>query len=181
LQFIVRNDGSGLARNLFIRAGGKRFEGQLARTQQIMSLRAGHERRNWLDVRPLEYGESVPLRLSVEYEDESGSVHSESQTIYIRVSEHESEQDEGSKFELTMAPSAEASRLKDILSRRLNPNELRDLSFDLGVNYHDLGGEGHSANARRLVRFLQQREALPRLVEWLRSHRPDVDIEDQEE
>jgi len=75
---------------------------------------------------------------------------------------------------LDMAPSPEASRLHRILKSRLNLGEFKTLCFDLGVNYDSLGGEGLSGKARQLVLFLQKREALSELVEWLRRERPDI-------
>ena len=50
LQFIVHNEGYGSARNLIIRARGDQFEGQVAATRQILTLRAGRGRTDWLDV-----------------------------------------------------------------------------------------------------------------------------------
>jgi hypothetical protein len=41
LQFIVRNEGASLARNLIIRASGDQFEGQVTATREITTLRAG--------------------------------------------------------------------------------------------------------------------------------------------
>jgi hypothetical protein len=73
-----------------------------------------------------------------------------------------------------LAPSPEATRLRHILKSRLTLEELRTVCFDLGVNFDDLGGEGLDGRARQLVLFLQKRNALPRLVEWLRRERPDV-------
>jgi len=85
LQFSVRNDGYGPARNLVIHATGDQFEGQVTATRQIATLRAGRKRLDWLDVRPRAYGESVPLRVRVEYEDHAGEVRSCEHTIYIEV------------------------------------------------------------------------------------------------
>lgn len=76
--------------------------------------------------------------------------------------------------ELDIAPSPEARRLHRILRIRLDREELRTLCFDLGVNYDDLGGEGLSGKARQLVLFLQKRNRLTTLVEWLRRERPDI-------
>jgi outer membrane protein assembly factor BamB len=89
LQFIVRNEGYGLARNLVIRATGDEFEGQVMATRQIITLRAGHARTERLDVRPLEYGDSVPLRLRMEYLDHAGELCACEHTIYIPVARTE--------------------------------------------------------------------------------------------
>jgi hypothetical protein len=75
---------------------------------------------------------------------------------------------------LDLAPSPEATQLHRILVDRMDLEEFRTLCFDLGASYDSLGGEGLSGKARQLVLFLQKREALPRLVEWLRRERPDI-------
>jgi outer membrane protein assembly factor BamB len=89
LRFIVRNEGYGPARNLAIRARGDQFEGQVTATRRIATLRAGQERTDWLDVRPRAYGDSVPLRVSVEYEDQAGESCTCEHTIYIAVARSE--------------------------------------------------------------------------------------------
>ena len=89
LQFIARNEGYGPARNLIIRASGDQFQGQVMATQRIIRLEAKGESADWLDVRPREYGDSVPLRVSVEYQDLSGATCVCEQTIYISVAQTE--------------------------------------------------------------------------------------------
>jgi hypothetical protein len=82
-----------------------------------------------------------------------------------------------------LALSSQATRLHRILSDRLDLGEFRTLCFDLemeysglGVNYDSLGGEGLSEKARELIRHLQKRNALPRLIEWLHRKRPDIEV-----
>jgi outer membrane protein assembly factor BamB len=95
LQFIVRNEGHGPARKLFIRASGGQFEGQVMETQQIFTLRKGQERARWLDVCPQAYGDSVPLRVQIEYEDHAGEQHQCEHTIYIPVAREEATRNAG--------------------------------------------------------------------------------------
>jgi outer membrane protein assembly factor BamB len=85
IQFVVRNKGYGPARNLVIRAEGKQFEGQIMATQRLATLHKGRERMEWLDVRPLQYGDSVPLRVSVEYADRDGQSQVYQETLYMAV------------------------------------------------------------------------------------------------
>ncbi len=178
LQFIVRNEGYGPARNLVIRASGDQFEGQVAVTRQIVMLPAGRERIDWLDVRPRAYGDSVPLRVRAEYEDRAGQIQAFEQTLYIPVARSEAARGAGQVLYigegLDIAPSPEASRLHQVLITHLNLEELRTLCFDLGVNYDHLAGEELRGKARELVLYLQRRDALPRLIEWLRRERPDI-------
>jgi hypothetical protein len=79
-----------------------------------------------------------------------------------------------------LAPSPEARRLQRVLRTRLDLEELRTLCFDLGVSCDSLGGEGLSAKARQLVLFLQKRDALSLLVDWLRQERPDIGMTNDE-
>ncbi len=105
LQFIVRNDGYGPARNLTIHASGDQFERQMTATRQIATLRAGHERTDWLDVRPRAHGKSVPLRVRVEYEDYAGESRSCEHTIYIAVARSKAMRREGQMINVFVAGS----------------------------------------------------------------------------
>lgn len=87
LRFIVHNRGHGLAHHLIIRAYGGQFEGQVAETRQIISLPAGQRQEDWLDVRPLAYGDSVPLRVSINYQDGAGNDYPWEKTIYLLVAQ----------------------------------------------------------------------------------------------
>ena len=51
-------------------------------------------------------------------------------------------------------------KLPEILASRFSDGELRDLCFDLGVDYESLAGEGKSAKARELIAYLQRRGRL---------------------
>ena len=95
LQFSVRNAGYGPARNLVVHAQGEQFEGQVTQTRRIVTLPAGREQSEWLDVRPLQHGDSVPLRVRVEYQDQAGEMRHCEQTIYIAVARSEAMRREG--------------------------------------------------------------------------------------
>jgi tetratricopeptide (TPR) repeat protein len=85
LQFTMRNEGYGPAHNIIVRASGDEFEGQVMGTREIYTLRAGRERTERLDIRPLEYGKTVPLRVRLQYMDHAGEMHSCAHRIYIAV------------------------------------------------------------------------------------------------
>jgi outer membrane protein assembly factor BamB len=89
LQFTVRNAGYGPARNVVIHALGEQFEGQVTQTRRIVTLLAGQEQVEWLDVRPRQHGGSVPLRVRVEYQDQAGEMCDCEQTIYMAVARSE--------------------------------------------------------------------------------------------
>jgi len=95
LQFSVRNEGYGPARNLVIHAEGEQFEGQVTQTRRIVTLQDGQEQTEWLDVRPRQYGASVPLRVRVEYQDQAGEMRYCEQTVHIAVARSEAMRREG--------------------------------------------------------------------------------------
>jgi hypothetical protein len=71
------------------------------------------------------------------------------------------------------------TELRDILVTNFNDGELRDLCFDLGVEYENLGGEGKSGKARELVAYCQRRERLPDLEAACRRLRPGAFKDDR--
>lgn len=85
LKFSVSNSGGGSAHTLIIRARGGQFEGQVAETRQIISLRPGQSRADWLDLRPLAPGKSVPLRVTIDYQDKRGGSGQWQKTLYLPV------------------------------------------------------------------------------------------------
>jgi tetratricopeptide (TPR) repeat protein len=181
LQFTVRNEGYGPARNLIVRASGDQFEGQVMTTRQIITLEAGRQRIERLDIRPLQHGDSVPLRIQTEYFDQAGQLHAFEQTLYLPVA---SSQDTRGAAEFhhisatrAIAPSPEAARLHHILITLFDLEELRTLCFQLGVNYDFLAGQELRGKARELLLHLQRQDALSRLTAWLQRERPDIDLD----
>jgi len=127
LQFVVRNEGYGPARHLVIHATGDEFEGQVMATRQITTLRVGQERTEWLDVRPLEHGDSVPLRVRVEYSDRAGEPQSYEHTIYIRVARSKAARSEGERIGVfDSRRDAEKQRERETASLRRQLEEARE-------------------------------------------------------
>ncbi|MFN2109550.1 MAG: CHAT domain-containing protein, partial [Anaerolineae bacterium] len=85
VNFIVRNVGFGPARNLAIRASGRQFDGQVMRTQRMISLDAGERAVEHLDIKPLEYGPSVPLQVEMEFVDDVDHLYTCTQTLHLPV------------------------------------------------------------------------------------------------
>ena len=177
LQLIVHNKGYGPARNLVVRASGDEFEGQVMRTQRIATLHAGRNRTEWLDIRPLEHG-STPLRLQIEYLDHTNSLHSHEHTIYIAIVQTRPEDTRRQRETISFARDPGQIRriihLRRILCERLGGSELRDLCFDLSINYEHLVGEGIRDKIRELLRYLEHRDRIPELVEIGKMTRPDI-------
>jgi hypothetical protein len=68
------------------------------------------------------------------------------------------------------------TQLPHILAGRLNLEEFRTLCADLRVDYDSLRGEGLVGKARELILYLQKRNDVPRLLQWLHEHRPDIEV-----
>mgnify|MGYP006289021193 CR=1 FL=1 len=66
------------------------------------------------------------------------------------------------------------SRLRKILTERFSDDELRTLSFDLGLDYDLLPGEGKGGRARELISYIDRRERLDELIEVGQALRPDA-------
>ena len=62
--------------------------------------------------------------------------------------------------------------LRDALDKAYSDAELRDLCFELEVDYEDLPGDGQSAKARELVLFCKRRGLLAALVACVMRDRP---------
>jgi GTPase SAR1 family protein len=64
--------------------------------------------------------------------------------------------------------------LYQLLVKRLNDQELRELCFELNVRYEDLSGEGEAGKARELISHLDRRHRLYDLIETGKRLRPDI-------
>ncbi len=84
VHFIVHNAGFGPARNLVIHTDKACFVGQVTQTQRITTLKAGEQEVRTLDLKPLEAG-SAPLRVTVEFTDQSGKPMPWEKTIHLPV------------------------------------------------------------------------------------------------
>ncbi len=65
-------------------------------------------------------------------------------------------------------------QLRDLITRYFNDSELRDLCFDLGIDYENLGGDNKAAKARELVGYGQRHGRLAELEAACRSLRPNA-------
>jgi hypothetical protein len=70
------------------------------------------------------------------------------------------------------------TRLREILVDYFSDSDLRDLCFELGVDYANFGPGGRADRARELVIYFDLRRRLHRIVEEGRKLRPDVPWED---
>jgi hypothetical protein len=66
------------------------------------------------------------------------------------------------------------TELRQLLTERVDIEELRTLIFDLEVDYDNLRGEGKAGKVRELIRYLKVRDRIPELIEVARQNCPDV-------
>lgn len=64
--------------------------------------------------------------------------------------------------------------LRRILSERFSDGELRNLCFDLGIDYESFPGNGKSDKARELVALSVRHHRIPELVAAIKDARPDL-------
>ena len=67
--------------------------------------------------------------------------------------------------------------LRQVLATRFSETELRDLCFDLGVDYESLPGESKADRARELVAYFARRHRLTRLIRAIHEARSDINID----
>ncbi len=66
-------------------------------------------------------------------------------------------------------------KLRQNLVAAFNDSELRDLCFDMNVDYESLNGENKADKARELIAFCERRQSVPDLVARCRELRPKVE------
>jgi hypothetical protein len=78
----------------------------------------------------------------------------------------------------TRRRTVDRTKLREILVDYFSESDLRDLCFQLGVEYADLGREGRADRARELIIYLDKHRRLHALVEEGKKLRPDIPWED---
>jgi hypothetical protein len=82
--------------------------------------------------------------------------------------------------ELEKAPAPEPKaeiapdKLRQLIIDHFNETELRNLSFDMGIRYEYLSGEGFLDKARELISYCIRRDRYGELVENCRTLRPNA-------
>ena len=80
----------------------------------------------------------------------------------------------GGVDELPSFQPAELIKLRRSISILFNESELRDLCFDLGLDYDDLPGAGKKDKARELVGYYHRRGRIGHLVQACLHRRPGI-------
>ena len=91
------------------------------------TLQAGRECRDWLDVRPRQHGNHVPLRVGIEYEDCTGDSVFQEHTIHLAVARNEATRRKGETIGVIISgQDAEEWRQREIASLRRRLAACRD-------------------------------------------------------
>ncbi len=84
---------------------------------------------------------------------------------------------EADKLNLDSALSGlnvDSVQMRQVLTEKFNDQEVRNLCFDLAVDYDDLPGLAKGDKARELILFCVRHDRLQELVELCRRLRPSV-------
>lgn len=71
-------------------------------------------------------------------------------------------------------PSSYLSRLHPLIDQHFSLPEIRKICFDLGIDYEHLPGEEKVSKIISLLQYLERRGKVERLLNQLRSDRPNV-------
>lgn len=71
----------------------------------------------------------------------------------------------------------ETTTLHSTLVGRFNLEEIQTACFWLHVDYDSLEGEGKEAKARELITYLERRNRLKDLTQYIRQNRPDIKLD----
>jgi hypothetical protein len=74
-------------------------------------------------------------------------------------------------------PKWNTAVLRDVLAKKLSPDDLRNAADDVGPGYDTLPGDGQIAKTRELILYLDRRTQLDLLVAWVKERRPDIDTQ----
>ncbi len=75
-------------------------------------------------------------------------------------------------------PQVDRTKLRQLLIDSFDAGELRDLCFDLEVDYDSLRGEGKAGKARELIAHLERRRRVADLLQVGREARPELPWDD---
>lgn len=70
------------------------------------------------------------------------------------------------------------SGLRATINNLFNEEELRTLTFDMGIDYDSLPARGKAGRARELIAYMERRDRLSELVEYIERERPDINLDD---
>ncbi|GIK58000.1 MAG: hypothetical protein BroJett015_36630 [Chloroflexota bacterium] len=73
------------------------------------------------------------------------------------------------------AQMVSSSQLQQVLNRHFNSKELQELSFDLGIEYENLGGGSKSEKVLELIGYCERHGRTDDLINTIQRARPNID------
>ncbi|MEM8860481.1 MAG: COR domain-containing protein [Chloroflexota bacterium] len=70
------------------------------------------------------------------------------------------------------------AQLQDILNTYFNEHELQEMMFNLRIDYEDLAGNSRTGTVRELIGYMQRRDRLGEVVDYIQTERPTIHFED---
>jgi DNA repair exonuclease SbcCD ATPase subunit len=143
-------------------------------SEKIQRLRTAHA---------IEAGAAVRFQLEKQIdqaESERDVIEQQINALDEKLEQASSPESEGDVQAVGAAPEEGAidqaylTRLRQVLTTRLDAGELRTLCFDLGMDYDDLPGAGKASRARELVGYLARRDRIADLIRVGKRLRPDI-------
>jgi hypothetical protein len=62
------------------------------------------------------------------------------------------------------------------MRERIGLDDLHSICLALEIDFEDLSGEAKGRKIVSLLTHLQKTESVPKLLEWFKRHRTDIDI-----
>jgi hypothetical protein len=75
-----------------------------------------------------------------------------------------------------MVAGVPLAALRQVLTSRLDRDELANLAFDLGVDIDSFPDHGQAGRVRELIEYLHRRGELERALTLVRERRPDITL-----
>jgi outer membrane protein assembly factor BamB len=197
VNLVVRNVGYNVARRVLIKKVSSKFQLDTSEseTTAVTRLTQQQDRTIPLSLQPKpDVLGRVMLRVTLSYQDKTGQEHQEEFAQSVEVLGRDEKiaalgrqplpgvtppggtpaRDESLAKEAQEPLLAEMVKLRQVLVDYFDDNELRDLCFELGMDYASLPGEGKAAKARELVTYYERRGQVQKLTEIFRHLRPNV-------
>ncbi|HEX6385059.1 MAG TPA: hypothetical protein VF177_10345 [Anaerolineae bacterium] len=104
--------------------------------------------------------------------DVSGQVSVGSNNSQIATIDKPSSKSEETLDRLPPAPRHEMASVCRFLNQHFNLDELRELAFDLGIDYENVEGTSKRAKIRELVLYFNRQHMLDELIKTVKERRP---------
>lgn len=175
IELVLKNVGFGTARSVRIRAKGTQFNGQVAETQQLQSVRPGETCTERVDLQPKEIGRSVPLRILLDYGDSGRAMYQQEETLYVPVVRHESH----GKLELVQPIQTirdpRLQKLYKLIMESLSRNDLQTICFLMDIDEENLAYR-KDAMAQELLIKLHREKRLTELIKICKRDYPHMGL-----